>query len=195
MHAMKIERRPATALLPVPAVLVSVADPRTRRRAAANIITLAWTGTVCSAPPMLSIAVRPSRYSYELLQRTHDFVVNVPRASQVEMVDYCGHISGRDLDKFKECKLHALPSTRVSSPLIEECPINLECVTRHRLSLGAHDLFVAEIVAVHYDDDVVDSRGRLVPAKVDALAYVHGEYRRLGEKVGSYGFALKKRKE
>jgi flavin reductase (DIM6/NTAB) family NADH-FMN oxidoreductase RutF len=187
---MKIQRRPATVLLPVPAVMVSIADGPKK----ADIITLAWVGTVCSAPPMVGIAVRPSRYSYELLQHTHDFVVNIPRASQVESVDYCGQVSGRDVDKFKECGFHALPASRVSSPLIEECPVNLECVTRHRLSLGAHDLFIGEIVAAHYDDDVVDSRGRLQPAKLDALAYVHGDYWTLGEKIGAYGFSLKKRK-
>ena len=188
---MKIQRRPATVLLPVPAVMVSIADGPKK----ADIITLAWVGTVCSAPPMVGIAVRPSRYSYELLQRTHDFVVNIPRATQVEAVDYCGQVSGRDVDKFKECGFHALPASRVSAPLIEECPVNLECVTRHRLSLGAHDLFIGEIVAAHYDDDVVDARGRLQPAKLDALAYVHGDYWTLGDKVGTYGFSLKKRQE
>jgi flavin reductase (DIM6/NTAB) family NADH-FMN oxidoreductase RutF len=144
---------------------------------------------------MVGIAVRPSRYAYELLQRTHDFVVNIPRASQVEAVDYCGQVSGREVDKFKACGFHALPAARVSAPLIDECPINLECTTRHRLSLGAHDLFIGEIVAAHYDDDVVDSRGRLVASRVDALAYVNGDYWTLGEKVGSYGFSLKKRQE
>jgi flavin reductase (DIM6/NTAB) family NADH-FMN oxidoreductase RutF len=188
---MKIQRRPATVLLPVPAVMVSIADGAGK----ANIITLAWVGTVCSAPPMVSISVRPSRYSYQLLQHTHDFVVNIPRRAQLEAVDYCGNVSGRDVDKFKECGFTALPATRVSAPLIEQCPINLECVTRHRLSLGAHDLFVGEIVAAHYDEEVVDSRGRLVASRVDALAYVNGDYWTLGEKVGGYGFAIKKRKE
>lgn len=188
---MKIQRRPATVLMPVPAVLVSVADGPKK----ANIITLAWAGTVCSAPPMVGIAVRQSRYSYELLQRTHDFVVNVPRASQVEQVDFCGNASGRDVDKFKACKFHKERATRVTSPLIRECPVNLECVTRHRLSLGAHDLFIGEIVAVHCDEEVVDSRGRLIPAKVDPLAYLHGEFWTVGEKIGTYGYSLKKRKE
>jgi flavin reductase (DIM6/NTAB) family NADH-FMN oxidoreductase RutF len=188
---MKIQRRPATVLLPVPAVMVTMADGPAK----ANIITLAWVGTVCSAPPMVGIAVRPSRYSYELLQRTHDFVVNIPRASQVEATDWCGHVSGRDVDKFAECGFHAATAARVSAPLIEECPVNLECVTRHRLSLGAHDLFLGEIVAAHYDEEVVDSRGRLLPGKIDAFAYVNGDYWTLGEKIGSYGFALKSRGE
>jgi flavin reductase (DIM6/NTAB) family NADH-FMN oxidoreductase RutF len=140
---------------------------------------------------MLSISVRPSRYSYDLLQRSHEFVVNIPRAAQVREVDLCGNASGRDTDKFAACGFHAVPGARVAAPLIEEGPINIECVTRHRLSLGAHDLFIGEILAVHFDEDVLDSRGRLQPAKVDPLAYVHGDFWSLGEKVGSYGFTLK----
>jgi flavin reductase (DIM6/NTAB) family NADH-FMN oxidoreductase RutF len=185
---MKIQRRPTNVLLPTPLVMVSVAGTD---GGAANIVTLAWAGTVCSAPPMLSISVRPSRHSYDLLQRSHEFVVNIPRAAQVREVDLCGNVSGRDTDKFAACGFHALPAARVAAPLIEECPINIECVTRHRLSLGAHDLFIGEVLAVHFDDDVLDSRGRLQPAKVDALAYVHGDYWTLGAKVGSYGFTLK----
>ena len=185
---MKIQRRPTNVLLPVPLVMVSVAGAD---GGAPNIVTLAWVGTVCSAPPMLSISVRPSRHSYDLLQRSHEFVVNIPRAAQVREVDYCGNVSGRDADKFAACGFHAVPAARVAAPLIEECPVNIECVTRHRLSLGAHDLFVGEILAVHFDEDVLDSRGRLQPAKVDALAYVHGDFWSLGEKVGSYGFTLK----
>jgi len=189
---MKIQRRPSTVLLPVPVVMVSVAGVGGERP---DIVTVAWAGNVCSAPPMLSISVRQSRHSYALLQQTHDFVVNVPRAAQVREVDFCGNASGRDVDKFAQCGFHATPGARVSSPLIEECPINIECVTRHRLSLGAHDLFVGEILAVHFDEDVLDSRGRLQPARVDALAYLHGDYWSVGEQVGSYGFTLKESKE
>jgi flavin reductase (DIM6/NTAB) family NADH-FMN oxidoreductase RutF len=185
---MKIQRRPTNVLLPVPLVLVSVAGVD---GGAPNIVTLAWVGTVCSAPPMLSISVRPSRHTHDLLQRSHEFVVNIPRAAQVREVDLCGNVSGRDTDKFAACGFHAVPGARVGAPLIEECPINIECVTRHRLSLGAHDLFIGEIIAVHFDEDVLDSRGRLRVGKVDALAYVHGDFWSLGEKVGSYGFTLK----
>jgi flavin reductase (DIM6/NTAB) family NADH-FMN oxidoreductase RutF len=185
---MKIQRRPSNVLLPVPLVMVSVAgvdggDP--------DIVTLAWVGNVCSAPPMLSISLRPSRHSYGLLQRTHEFVVNVPTRSQAREVDLCGNVSGRDTDKFAACGFHAVSGARVAAPLIEECPINIECVTRHRLSLGAHDLFVGEILAVHFNEDVLDSRGRLQASKLDPLSYVIGEYWSLGEKVGSYGYTLK----
>ncbi len=185
---MKIQRRPSTFLLPVPAALITVATPK----GPGNILTLAWVGTVCSAPPMLSIAVRPSRYSHELLLRTNEFVVNVPRADQVELVDRCGVVSGRETDKFALTGFHPLPAVNVSAPLIEECPVNMECVTRHRLSLGAHDLFIGEIVAAHFSEDVVDGRGRLDKSLVHPLAYVDGEYWSLGEKVGAYGFAKKR---
>jgi flavin reductase (DIM6/NTAB) family NADH-FMN oxidoreductase RutF len=184
---MKIQRRPMNVLLPVPLVLVSVAGDEGGRP---DIVTLAWAGTVCSAPPMLSVSVRPSRHSYGLLQRSHEFVVNVPRAAQARQVDLCGNTSGRDTDKFAACGFHAAPAARVRAPLIAECPINVECVTRHRLSLGAHDLFVGEILAVHFDEEILDEGGRLRAASVDALAYVHGEYWTLGHKVGSYGFTL-----
>ena len=185
---MKIQRRPSTFLLPVPAALITVAAPK----GPGNIVTLAWVGTVCSAPPMLGIAVRPSRYSYELLRQKNEFVVNVPRADQVELVDLCGTVSGRDRDKFALTGFHPMPAANVSAPLIEECPVNLECLTRHRLSLGAHDLFIGEIVAAHFNEDVVDGRGRLDKSRLDPLAYVDGEYWSLKEKVGSYGFAKKR---
>jgi flavin reductase (DIM6/NTAB) family NADH-FMN oxidoreductase RutF len=184
---MKIQRRPTTVLLPVPLVLVSVAGDQ---GGAPDIVTIAWAGTVCSAPPMLGVSIRPSRHSYGLLQRSHEFVVNVPRAAQARQVDLCGNASGRDTDKFAACGFHAAPAARVGAPLIVECPINIECVTRHRLSLGAHDLFIGEIVAVHYDEEVLDDRGRLRVDAVDALSYVHGEYWTLGRKVGSYGYTV-----
>jgi flavin reductase (DIM6/NTAB) family NADH-FMN oxidoreductase RutF len=182
---MKIQRRPSTFVLPVPVALITVAQPD----GPGNIITLAWVGAVCSAPPMLSISVRPSRYSYELLRRSNEFVVNLPRADQVALVDQCGIVSGKDTDKFALTGFHPVKAANVAAPLIEECPINLECVTRHRLSLGVHDLFIGEIVAVHFNEDVVDGHGRLDKSRLDPLAYADGEYWTLGEKVGSYGFA------
>lgn len=181
---MKIRRRPSTLVMPVPVALVTVAAPN----GPGNIVTLAWVGTVCSAPPMLSIAIRPSRYSYELLSRTNEFVVNFPRADHVEKVDVCGVVSGRDVDKFALTGFHPLSAALVGAPLIAECPVNLECVTRHRLSLGVHDLFIGEVVATHVDEDVLDGRGRLDKSRLDALAYVDGEYWSLGEKVGGHGF-------
>jgi flavin reductase (DIM6/NTAB) family NADH-FMN oxidoreductase RutF len=184
---MKIERKPSTALLPTPVVLLSV----TGEADTPNIITLAWVGTVCSAPPMLSVAIRPSRYSHELVNAAREFVVNIPRAAQVEQVDLAGVWSGREHDKFAEIGFTALPATQVAAPLIAECPVNIECVVRHQLALGAHDLYVAEIVATHYDEDVLDSRGRVLTDKIATMAYAEGEYWSLGERLGGYGQASK----
>lgn len=188
---MKIERKPSTALMPTPVVLLSVAG----EAETPNIITLAWAGTVCSAPPMLSVAIRPSRYSHELVNMAREFVVNVPRVSQAEVVDLAGVWSGRDHDKFAELGLTALPAKQVAAPLIAECPVNIECVVRHQLALGAHDLFIAEIVATHYDEDVLDSRGNVLSEKVDALAFAERAYWSLGEVVGTYGQLAKAREQ
>jgi flavin reductase (DIM6/NTAB) family NADH-FMN oxidoreductase RutF len=185
---MKIERKPSTALLPTPVVLLSVAGHGKEK---ANIITLAWVGTVCSEPPMLSVAIRPSRHSHGLVNAAREFVVNIPRAEQVVAVDRAGTCSGAEHDKFAELGFTARPAKRVAAPLIEECPLNIECVVRHQLDLGAHDLYIAEIVAVHYDEELLDSRGRLKTAELDAMAYVDGEYWSLGERLGSYGQAAK----
>ncbi len=184
---MKHERKPSTALLPTPVVLLSVAG----EHETPNIITLAWVGTVCSSPPMLGVAVRPSRYSYRLLNMAREFVVNIPRAGQIAKVDRAGVCSGIEHDKFRELGFTARQATHVSAPLIDECPINIECVVRHQLNLGAHDLYVAEILGTHYDEDILDERGRLDTAKLDAMAYVDGEYWSLGERLGSYGQAAK----
>jgi flavin reductase (DIM6/NTAB) family NADH-FMN oxidoreductase RutF len=185
---MKIERKPSTALLPTPVVLLSVAGHGKEK---ANLITLAWVGTVCSSPPMLSVAIRPSRHSHSLVDAAREFVVNVPRAGQVAQVDLAGVWSGAEHDKFKELGFTARPAKHVAAPLVEECPINIECVVRHQLALGAHDLYIAEIVAVHHDEEVLDSRGRLKTAALDAMAYVDGEYWSLGERLGSYGRVAK----
>jgi flavin reductase (DIM6/NTAB) family NADH-FMN oxidoreductase RutF len=184
---MKITRKPSTPLLPTPVVLLSVAGEGKNP----NMITLAWVGVVCSGPPMLSVAIRPSRHSHTLVNAAREFVVNIPRAGQLAQVDMAGVISGRDHDKFKELGFTAAPATEVQAPLIAECPINLECVVRHQLLLGVHDLFIAEIVAVQVDEDVLDSRGRLQVAALDAFAYAEGEYWSLGERLGSYGQAAK----
>jgi flavin reductase (DIM6/NTAB) family NADH-FMN oxidoreductase RutF len=185
---MKIERKPSAALLPTPVVLLSVAG---HGKEQPNIITLAWVGTVCSDPPMLSVAIRPSRHSHQLVDVAREFVVNVPRAGQLTEVDLAGVWSGAEHDKFAELGLTATPANRVNAPLIEECPINIECVVRHQLTLGAHDLYLAEIVAVQYDQDILDARGRVLTRKLTPIAYVEGEYWSLGERIGVYGGAAK----
>jgi len=185
---MKIERKPSTALLPTPVVLLSVAG---HGKLKPNLITLAWVGTVCSTPPMLSVAIRPSRHSHGLVNAAREFVVNIPRAGQVASVDLAGVWSGAEHDKFKEIGFTPVPATHVAAPLVAECPINIECVVRHQMALGAHDLYIAEIVAVHYDEELLDGRGRLQTSGLDAMTFVEGEYWSLGERLGSYGQAAK----
>jgi flavin reductase (DIM6/NTAB) family NADH-FMN oxidoreductase RutF len=184
---MKLTRPPSPALLPTPVVLLSAVAEGARP----NIITLAWAGVACSQPPMLSVAIRQHRHSYGLVTSSREFVVNIPRAAQLAAVDTAGTASGRDHDKFTELGLTPAPATVVKAPLIAECPINLECVVRHQLFLGVHDLFIAEVVAVHYDEDVLDERGRVDVAALGAFAYADGAYWALGERIGGYGQAAK----
>jgi flavin reductase (DIM6/NTAB) family NADH-FMN oxidoreductase RutF len=185
---MKIERKPSPALLPTPVVLLSVAGHGKEKP---NIITLAWVGTVCSDPPMLSVAIRPSRHSRRLVNAAREFVVNVPSAAQLTEVDLAGVWSGAEHDKFKELGLTATPASRVNAPLIEECPINIECVVKHQLLLGVHDLYIAEIVAVQYDEEVLDERGHVRTRNLTPIAFMEGEYWSLGERIGIYGGAAK----
>ena len=181
---MKIERRPSTALYPLPIFLVTVGTAEE-----ANLITIAWGGTVSQKPPMAAIAVRESRHSYDLLCRTREFVINVPSADQAELVDLAGMESGRTIDKFATYGLTAVPASKVAPPLVGECPVNIECVVRHQVDLGSHDLFIGEVVAVQYDEDLLDADGTLDVSRLDSYAYVEGEYRALGETIGSFGFS------
>lgn len=183
----KRQLRVSAALQPVPAVLVTCADAQGR----ANIITLAWTGVACSVPPMVSIAVRPERFSHSLIEESKEFVVNVPSTDLVWAVDYCGTRSGRSEDKFAGAGLTAVPASRVKAPLIAECPINMECVVRHVLSLGSHDLFVGEVVALHADERVLDESGAISAAKVRPLAYAPIDYWSLGDKLATHGYSRK----
>jgi flavin reductase (DIM6/NTAB) family NADH-FMN oxidoreductase RutF len=177
----KVTRTAAPWLYPVPPVLVSCQDA-----GQANIITLGWCGVASSDPPIIGVGIRPERYSYDIIKRSGEFVVNIPQASQVELVDFCGTISGRDADKFARCGFTALPGQSVQAPLIAECPVNLECRVVQELSLGSHDLFLGEVLAVHYDEQcAVDHRFDL--ARADALVYAFGGYYRLGEALGRHG--------
>jgi flavin reductase (DIM6/NTAB) family NADH-FMN oxidoreductase RutF len=183
----KVQRNAATELYPVPAVVVSCVDAQGRP----NLITLAWVGTVCSEPPMLSIAVRPGRYSHALIKEAQEFVVNLPRADQVQAVDVCGTVSGREQDKFAAAGLTPEPAAYVKAPLVKEFPVNLECRVRQTLSLGSHDLFLGEIVCVHADEEVLDEAGRLAVERLKPLAYVNGAYCAVGGIVGAWGFSRK----
>jgi flavin reductase (DIM6/NTAB) family NADH-FMN oxidoreductase RutF len=178
---MKVLKLGSTALYPVPAVLVSCGVERP------NIITLAWVGTLCSDPPAVGIGVRPERYSHHLIEEGGEFVVNLPRADQVGVVDYCGQASGRHVDKWKACDLTPAPAQKVRPPLIAECPVALECRVLQQLTIGAHDLFVGEVVAVQADDDVLTSQGHIDYEKARPLAYAGGYYWRVTDLLGRFG--------
>lgn len=185
---MKKIKSPSTALTPVPAVLVTVASEDGRD----NIITIAWVGTVNSEPPMISISVRPSRYSHRLLEETGEFVVNLPSADMVRELDLCGMVSGKDEDKFSLCGFGRQPGSRVKAPLIDRCPVNIECLVRNKISLGSHDMFVGEVVAVHVDEAVLDGRGRIDAGKMRPVAFNNGEYREVGDILSMMGFSIRK---
>ena len=175
-------------LYPLPVVMVSVADKNGRN----NIITIAWAGTVCSNPPMVSISVRPERYSYDIIKETDEFVINLTTKDLTYATDYCGVKSGRDVDKFKEMGLTALPGKEVKAPLIAESPVNIECKVTQILPLGSHDMFLAEVVAVHVDEKYMDEKGKFHLDKAEPIAYSHGDYLATGELLGTFGYSVKK---
>lgn len=178
-------------LYPVPAVMVSLAD----REGKSNIITVAWAGTVCTNPPMLSISVRPERYSYGILKDTGEFVVNLTTEHLARATDFCGVKSGRDVDKFRELGLTEESAEFVRAPLIGESPVNLECRVTKVEELGSHHLFLAEVLAVHADETYLDENNRFALEKTRPLAYVHGQYYGLGNLLGTFGYSVRKRKK
>ena len=180
--------KPGNMLYPLPVVMVSVADKEGRN----NIITIAWAGTVCSNPPMVSISVRPERYSYDIIKETGEFVINLTTKDLTFATDYCGVKSGRDVDKFKEMGLTALPGKEVKAPLIAESPVNIECKVTQVIPLGSHDMFLAEVVAVHVDEKYMDENGKFHLDKAEPIAYSHGAYLSTGELLGTFGYSVKK---
>ena len=186
---MKIKKNPWTALFPCPVVLVTCVDS-TRKP---NIITLAWAGTVCSEPPTIALGIRPTRYSHKLIERSKEFVVNIPTTKILKESDYCGVTSGKTFDKFSKTQLTQETADKVKAPLIRECPVNMECILRDRLPLGSHDLFLGEIVQVHVDKDILDEKGNIDFTKADSIVFNQGEYWSIDKKLGNYGFSKTKK--
>lgn len=180
--------RPGNMLYPVPAVMVSCQCPGERP----NIITIAWAGTVCSSPAMVSISVRKERHSHHILKESKEFVINLVTKDLVRAADYCGVRSGRDVDKFKEMHLTELPSQTVRAPGIAESPVNIECKVTEVKELGSHDLFLAEVTNVTIEDSYMDEKGKFDLNKAGLTAYSHGEYYELGKKVGTFGYSVRK---
>ncbi len=180
--------KPGNMLYPLPVVLVTCSDGKGN----SNIFTVAWTGTVCSDPPMVSISVRPQRYSHSLIHDTGEFVINLTTRRLVFATDYCGVRSGRDVDKFREMKLTALPAQKVGAPLIGESPVNIECRVSQVIRLGSHDMFLANVEAVHAQEAYMDEKGRFFLDRAQPVVYSHGIYYALGKAVGSFGYSVKK---
>lgn len=187
---MKQIWKPGNMIYPVPAVMVSVATPDGKD----NILTIAWTGTICTNPAMAYISVRPERYSYQFLKESGEFVINLTNENLAWATDYCGVKSGRDVDKFAVCKLTKAEALHVSAPLIAESPVNIECRVKEIREYGSHHMFVAEVLAVHADELYMDEKGRFDLSKAEMLAYSHGEYYSLGKKLGTFGWSVKKAK-
>lgn len=181
--------KPGNMLYPLPAVMVSCSEPGKPD----NIITIAWTGTVCTNPPMVYISVRPKRYSYEMIKNTGEFVINLTTKELAKAVDYCGVRSGKDVDKFKEMHLTKEAASYVSVPLIKECPVNIECRVTEFKPLGSHDMFLAEVAGVHVEQSLLDETGKFCLGNARLLAYSHGEYFSLGELLGTFGYSVKKK--
>ena len=189
--AKKQSWKPGNMLSPVPVVLVSCGGTKEWKP---NLITIAWAGTVCTNPPMLSISVRPERYSYDIIQQTGEFVVNIPGVKQTKATDWCGVVSGRDHDKFEKTGLTPAPALKVECPIVLECPVNIECRVTQTLRLGSHVMFIAEVVAVQVSSELIDAKDKLRLDKAGLLAFVHGEYFSLGQYLGHFGFSVRKHK-
>jgi len=181
--------KPGNMLYPVPAVMVSCADKEGNK----NIVTIAWAGTICSDPAMVSISVRPERHSYKMIRETGEFVINLTTKDLTYATDWCGVKSGRDVDKFTEMKLTAAKADSLQyAPIIDESPVNLECKVKQVLELGSHHMFVAEITGVQISEKHMNENGKFELNQTGLVAYSHGEYFVLGEKIGKFGYSVKK---
>ncbi len=184
----KIVWRGGALTAPVPPCMVTCGEGEN-----ANIITIAWTGIINTVPPKTYISVRPTRHSYELIRQSGEFVVNLTPASLIRAADYCGVHTGKKVKKFEKCGLHPAPASQVSCPLIEESPLSLECRVTDVIELGSHHMFLADIVAVDVEESLLDREGKLHLDRAGLAAFAHGEYFELGKKIGTFGFAVKKK--
>lgn len=189
---MKQDWKPGTLIYPVPAAMISCGSTPQEY----NIITISWLGTICTNPPMCYISVRPERHSYEIIKKNMEFVINITTEELAEATDWCGVKSGKDYNKFDEMKLTAAKASIVQAPIIEESPLNIECRVREIISLGSHDMFIADVVNVKADDKYIDeTTGKFELERSKPIAYSHGQYYKLGNKIGGFGWTVKKKKD
>lgn len=187
----KIIWKPGTMVYPVPAVMVTCGDIEK----AYNIITIAWTGTVCSDPAMTYISLRPERYSYNIIKASGEFVINLPTEAIVKALDFCGVKSGREIDKFKATGLTPEKAQNVKCPLIKESPVNIECRVEKIISLGSHDMFLSSVLSVDIDGDYMDEKGKFHLDAARPVCYSHGQYHGLKKPLGHFGFSVKRKKK
>ena len=186
----KVKFRGGTLLAPVPPVMVSCGNMEH-----ANILTVAWSGITNTIPPKTYISVRPKRHSYNIIKESGEFVLNLTPTSLVRAADYCGMYTGAKVDKFEKCKLTPVPVEEVAAPLIDECPVSLCCRVSDVVPLGSHDMFLADILAVYVNEDLMDENGKLHLDRADLCAYAHGDYYALGKMLGHFGFSTAKKKK
>lgn len=187
----KIKFKGSVILNPVPVVLVTTQNTEGKT----NVFTVAWTGTINTKPPMLSISVRPERLSYEYIKETMEFVVNLPSANMTRKVDYCGVRSGKQVDKIKEMNFTLEQSENINVPYIKECPVSIECKVKQIIPLGTHDLILADVVGSYVNKDLMDEKGKIHFEKANLISYCHGEYYSMPEKaIGKFGYSVAKKK-
>lgn len=177
-------------LAPVPAALVTCGTVE-----APNILTIAWTGIVCTHPPMTYISVRPERFSYHLIKDSGEFAINLTTSAMCRQTDLCGVKSGKDIDKFRVCGFHAAEAQVIGAPILGESPVSLECRVVEEKPLGSHNMFLAEIVGIDVDERYIDSKGKLNLQQAGLTAFAHGEYFAIGRKLGDFGFSVRKKKK
>lgn len=179
-------------IYPLPAVMVSCGHYPD----ACNVFTASWTGTICSDPPMCYVSIRKSRYSYNLIKESGEFVINLTNKDLAKATDWCGVKSGRDVDKFKEMGLTAIKGTQVDAPMIDEAPVNIECKVVEIKELGTHDMFLAKVVAVNADSKYIDPKtGALDLKAANMLTYMHGQYYNIGSPIGKFGWTVEKKRK
>ena len=179
-------------LNPVPAVLITSQN----KEGKINVFTVGWVGTACTRPPMITVAIRPERLSYEYIKESEEFVINLPSASMTKAVDYCGVVSGRREDKINKLNLAVETSQKVVAPSLRDCPVNIECKVKSITPLGSHDLFLAEVLSISVDEDIIDSKEKIHLERANLIAYSHGEYFSLNNKpLGKFGYSIQKKKK
>ncbi|MDE6776691.1 MAG: flavin reductase family protein [Oscillospiraceae bacterium] len=186
----KIIWKGSTLLAPVPPALVTCGTMENP-----NVFTVAWTGIVCTHPPMTYISIRPTRYSYGIIKKSKEFVINLPTSSMSKITDFCGMKSGAKINKIKHCGLEISSASIVKAPVLAQCPVSLECQVVEMKHLGTHDMFLANILAVQVEEKYLNSKGKLNLQQAGLLAYAHGEYFALGRKCGDFGFSVKKKRK